>query len=90
MNNRNMAASFWNGGPESLVWGCLLVVLGSLAQAYSLAEMGAILPISGAQYHWTYLLAPPRWKYLITWVQGTLYPEELETAEILTILTQGG
>ena len=27
-------------------------------------------PIAGAQYHWTWLLAPPRYRRLITWMQG--------------------
>jgi hypothetical protein len=45
----NMGATFYNGGSSALVWGCLLVVIGSLAQALSMAELGAILPI-GEQY----------------------------------------
>ena len=40
-----MGATFYNGGPRALVWGCFLVVIGSMAQALSMAELGAILPI---------------------------------------------
>jgi choline transport protein len=65
-----MGATLYNGGPRALVWGCLLVVIGSLAQALSMAELGAILPIAGAQYHWTDMLAPEGSRRVITWFQG--------------------
>lgn len=65
-----MGATFYNGGSRALVWGCFLVVIGSLAQALSLAEVSAILPIAGAQYHWTDMLAPDSWRRAITWFQG--------------------
>lgn len=32
--------------------------------------MASIQPIAGAQYHWTHLLAPQRYRRFITWVQG--------------------
>ena len=32
--------------------------------------MASILPIAGAQYHWTYALAPTGAKRFITWIQG--------------------
>ena len=67
---RNMGATFGNGGPRSLVWGCLLVIIGSMAQAMSMAELGSILPIAGAQYHWTDMLAPEGSRRFITWMQG--------------------
>ncbi|KAG9773930.1 Choline transport protein [Exophiala dermatitidis] len=66
----NLSATFWNGGPRALVWGCIAVVLGSLTQAYSMAELGSILPIAGAQYHWTHILAPDHSRRFITWMQG--------------------
>ncbi|KIW92918.1 uncharacterized protein Z519_06767 [Cladophialophora bantiana CBS 173.52] len=66
----NISATFWNGGPQSLIWGCLAVVIGSLAQAYSMAELGSILPIAGAQYHWTHIMAPESSRKFITWMQG--------------------
>lgn len=65
-----MGASLYNGGPQALVWGCLLVVVGSLSQALSMAELGSILPIAGAQYHWTDMLAPESSRRVITWFQG--------------------
>jgi choline transport protein len=72
-----MGATFGNGGPQSLVWGCLLVIVGSLAQAMSMAELGSILPIAGAQYHWTDMLAPEGSRRFITWMQGVVLPTSL-------------
>ncbi|ETN46173.1 uncharacterized protein HMPREF1541_00357 [Cyphellophora europaea CBS 101466] len=66
----NMGATFYNGGSRALVWGCFLVVIGSLSQALSMAELGSILPIAGAQYHWTDMLAPESSRRVITWFQG--------------------
>ena len=34
--------------------------------------MASIQPIAGAQYHWTYALAPTGAKRFITWIQGDL------------------
>ncbi|OAG45137.1 hypothetical protein AYO21_00485 [Fonsecaea monophora] len=69
-HGRNISATFWNGGPQSLIWGCIAVVIGSLAQAFSMAELGSILPIAGAQYHWTHIMAPEGARKFITWMQG--------------------
>lgn len=66
----NMGAVLVNGGPQTLVWGILIVVPGALAQAGSLAEMAAMQPIAGAQYHWIDHLAPSKYRRLITWMQG--------------------
>lgn len=66
----NMGATFYNGGPQTLAWGIILVVLGALTQALSMAELAAIQPIAGAQYHWTHFLAPESHKRFITWMQG--------------------
>ncbi|KAK5123027.1 hypothetical protein LTR85_003593 [Meristemomyces frigidus] len=64
------AAGLTNGGPVSLVYGMLLSISGTLALAASLSEMASICPIAGAQYHWTYMFAPPKAAAFITWMQG--------------------
>ena len=66
----NMGATFYNGGPQTLVWGIVIVVVGALTQALSMAELASIQPIAGAQYHWTHFLAPESHKRFITWMQG--------------------
>src|SRR5271156_5769075 len=84
--HRNLSAVFWNGGPQALASGILIVVAGALAQSASLAEMASIQPIAGAQYHWTHFLAPPQHRRFLTWMQGwlpsrvtKLYPMMLTT-----------
>ncbi|OCL11116.1 putative amino acid permease [Glonium stellatum] len=64
--SRNMWFALYNGGPQTFAWSVIIVYLGALAQAASLAEMASILPIAGAQYHWTHHLAPERWKSLVS------------------------
>ena len=53
----NLYTVFYNGGPQTLVWGFLLVWVGALAQAASLAEMASVQPIAGAMYVSTIQLA---------------------------------
>jgi choline transport protein len=53
-----------------MVWGFFVVIPGVLCQVASLAEMSSIQPIAGAQYHWTWHLAPPSSRRFITWIQG--------------------
>jgi len=48
----------------------ILSITGTPALAASLAEMASICPISGAQYHWTYMFAPTKAAAFITWMQG--------------------
>jgi hypothetical protein len=48
----------------------VIVYFGAISQAASIAEMASTIPIAGAQYHWTWHLAPARYKRFITWMQG--------------------
>ncbi|THC94031.1 hypothetical protein EYZ11_006503 [Aspergillus tanneri] len=65
----SMAAGLVNGGPVVLIYGLMLAIVGSLGIALSLAELASITPIAGAQYHWTYDLAPFAPRYL-SFIQG--------------------
>lgn len=66
----NLTAILYNGGPQCLAWGSIIAIAGALAQSASLAEMASMLPIAGAQYHWTAHLARSRHARFITWLQG--------------------
>jgi len=66
-----LTSVLYNGGPEALAWGIVIVVCGAMSQSASLAEMASMQPIAGAQYHWTNYLAPQSQKKFITWMQGT-------------------
>ncbi|RMY16402.1 hypothetical protein D0868_00336 [Hortaea werneckii] len=62
-----------NGGPSTLVYGCILSTFGSAAMAATLGELASMKPCVGAQYRWSALLAPrgtnPRfWGYLQGWL----------------------
>ncbi|KAL2867846.1 putative amino acid permease [Aspergillus lucknowensis] len=72
----SMIAGLLNGGPVVLIYGLMLAIIGSLSMALSLAELASITPVAGAQYHWTYELAPfaPRflsfmqgWITMVSW-----------------------
>ncbi|KAK4502029.1 hypothetical protein PRZ48_007840 [Zasmidium cellare] len=67
-----MFFALYNGGPQVFIWSSLISWIGALAQAASLAEMASLQPIAGAQYHWTWALAPPSTKRFLTWLQGWL------------------
>lgn len=43
---------------------------GSLVTAASLAEMASAYPTSGGQYHFTYVLAPPKHRIFLSWFTG--------------------
>ncbi|KAL4752199.1 hypothetical protein BDW72DRAFT_212078 [Aspergillus terricola var. indicus] len=53
-----LLAGLYNGGPAAIVYGLLVSIVGNLAIALSLAELASVHPTAGAQYHWTYVLAP--------------------------------
>ncbi|OOQ88338.1 amino acid permease [Penicillium brasilianum] len=53
-----LQAGLYNGGPAAIIYGMLLSTLGNLAIACSLAELASSHPTAGAQYHWSYFLAP--------------------------------
>ena len=65
-----MFFALYNGGPQCFAWSILIVYIGAILQAASIAEMASTLPIAGAQYHWTHNLAPQSIRRFVTWMQG--------------------
>lgn len=65
----SLTAILYNGGPQCFIWGTVIAIAGALAQSASLAEMSSMLPIAGAQYHWTAHLARSHARF-VTWIQG--------------------
>ncbi|BEI86013.1 hypothetical protein CcaverHIS002_0603000 [Cutaneotrichosporon cavernicola] len=61
-----------SGGPVVMLYGLILSVLGQTFVAVSLAEVCHVLPMSGGQYDWAYLLAPPKWRRPLSFVVGWL------------------
>ncbi|PYI01627.1 GABA permease [Aspergillus sclerotiicarbonarius CBS 121057] len=65
----SLQAGLYNGGPAAIVYGIIISGLGNLAIATSLAELASVHPTAGAQYHWSYVLAP-RYRRFISFFQG--------------------
>ncbi|GBF64040.1 choline transport protein [Trichophyton mentagrophytes] len=64
--------AYINGGPVTMVYGFILAFFGSLATCASLAEMASMYPISGGQYYWASLLAPPGKVKFLSFLTGWL------------------
>lgn len=60
------------GGSPVLIYGFILAVTFDLLICYSLAEIASAYPHSSAQVHWTYVLAPQRFKRVASFVVGIL------------------
>ncbi|KAL4747438.1 hypothetical protein BDW72DRAFT_15313 [Aspergillus terricola var. indicus] len=65
----SLQAGLLNGGPAAIVYGIIISTLGNLVIACSLAELASVHPTAGAQYHWSYFLAP-RFRRFISFFQG--------------------
>ncbi|KAF5022040.1 hypothetical protein F66182_5923 [Fusarium sp. NRRL 66182] len=59
-----------SGGPSSVIWGLVVAGICNLCLAAPLAEMLSAYPTSGGQYHWSAILAWPRWSRGISYVTG--------------------
>lgn len=59
-----------------------------MALALSLAELASMCPRAGAQYHWTAVLAPPKIRAFVTWMQGwiTVFGWQAATASICSLV----
>ncbi|KAI1173356.1 putative GABA permease [Nemania sp. FL0916] len=61
-----------NGGPSGLIYGFIVVWIGTLSVSATLSEMVSIAPISGGQYHWVSMLAPPEYSKFLSYITGWL------------------
>lgn len=59
-----------NGGLAGCVWGYVFCWIGYTAVIASLAELISMIPTAGGQYHWTYELAPKKYRKFISWITG--------------------
>ncbi|KAF2096005.1 amino acid transporter [Rhizodiscina lignyota] len=86
--------ALFNGGPASMVYGCILVGFGATAVGASLAELASIDPTVGAQYRWSANLAPfaPKfwgliqgWVTVFAWIMACAGPPAI-IANMMTAL----
>lgn len=55
-----LAIGITAGGPVTLIYGIMLIFILGGASALSMAEIAAVYPTAGGQYHWTSILAPSK------------------------------
>jgi choline transport protein len=55
------ALAIAQGGPTTLIYGPIIMMVLIGLCALTLAELASVYPTAGGQYHWTSILAPKRW-----------------------------
>lgn len=58
------------GGPANIIWGWVAVSLIILCVAASLGEITSVYPTSGGVYYQTFMLAPPSYRLIMSWICG--------------------
>lgn len=58
------------GGPANIVWGWVSVSIIILCVAISLGEITSVYPTSGGVYYQTFMLAPPSYRRIVSWICG--------------------
>lgn len=61
------------GGPVNIIWGWLAVSLITLCVAASLGEITSIYPTAGGVYYQTFMLSPPSYRRIASWICGWSY-----------------
>lgn len=69
----SLAIGLSQGGPVTLIYGLILIVVIDGCVAATLAELASVYPTAGGQYHWTSILAPANFnKSLVCLTRFTL------------------
>ncbi|KAI0192643.1 amino acid transporter-like protein [Xylaria flabelliformis] len=61
-----------NGGPSGLLYGFIVVWIGTLSVFATLSELVSMAPTSGGQYHWVSMLAPSSCRKFLGYLTGWL------------------
>ncbi|CAA9957250.1 Amino acidpolyamine transporter I [Pyrenophora teres f. maculata] len=64
------ALAIAQGGPTTLIYGPIVIVVLVGSCALTLAELASVYPTAGGQYHWTSILAPQRWSRGLSYCCG--------------------
>ncbi|KAK5117875.1 hypothetical protein LTR85_008649 [Meristemomyces frigidus] len=78
------AQAFDNGGPAGAIYGFIIAWSSTLSVYTVISELASMAPISGGQYYWVYMLAPPSYKKVASYVVGWL----TSLAWIATVATE--
>ncbi|PNS21597.1 Choline transport protein [Sphaceloma murrayae] len=74
-----------SGGSVSVVWGFFAGGICNLCLAASLAEFLSAYPTAGGQYHWVAVIAPPKWRPLLSYITGWI-----NTSGWIALIAAGG
>jgi amino acid permease (GABA permease) len=61
------------GGPVNIIWGWVAVSMIIVCVAASLGEITSVYPTAGGVYYQAFMLSPPRWRRVASWICGWLY-----------------
>lgn len=61
------------GGPVNIIWGWLGVSMIIVCVAASLGEITSVYPTAGGVYYQAFMLAPPSWRRVASWICGWLF-----------------
>lgn len=61
------------GGPANIIWGWILVSLIVVCVAASLGEITSVYPTAGGVYYQTFMIAPTKYKRILSWICGWAY-----------------
>ncbi|KAI1657192.1 putative GABA permease [Daldinia decipiens] len=62
--------SLVNGGPAGVIWGYLIVWIGTISVFAVLSELASMAPTAGGQYHWVAMLAPESSRRFLSYITG--------------------
>lgn len=81
-------AGLQNGGPSGIIYGFLVVWIGTLSVFATLSELVSMAPTSGGQYHWVSMLAPASSRkflgYLTGWLAVTGWQALIASGALIT------
>ena len=70
----SIASTLWYSlayaGNAGITWGYLIGMIGVMGVACSMAEISSAFPTSGGLYYATAMLAPPKYKAILSWIVG--------------------
>ena len=61
------------GGPANIIWGWVTVSIIILCVAASLGEITSVYPTAGGVYYQTFMLSPPSFRRIASWICGWSY-----------------
>ncbi|KAH9826185.1 putative amino-acid permease [Teratosphaeria destructans] len=61
-----------NGGPAGAIYGFVIAWVSTMSVYTVISELASMAPIAAGQYYWVYMLAPPRYRRVSSYVIGWL------------------